>query len=725
MKLEKIYLASAILGGLMMTSCSDLLDVDHPSEQDPKLTFSSVEDATTAINGIYVLFAEDPFTSRMSNVWMQNTDVETQNPNAGRPSGGHRSDIWGLQAAMDVSFGDIYNAWNNCLNAIELANKAIDGVNTSKSTDSNILQIQGEAACLKAWRYLMMCNFWGDVPYYDTSSKWGDELDKNRTDKNYIYSGCLRDLVKYEPNMKWSDQNTGGIERMNRDFAIGLIAKMALFRAGYGMTSDGTMKKADDYLDVNGDAALAVTYTDVNGTEKTARNRQEYYQMAKDYCMKLIQMKGRELNPDYKAAFNNEVNRLVKNNDEVLYEVAFLESKGGDVGWCIGVTNTNAKTKGTTTNQVGINPIYYMSFADNDVRRDATCSRYQHDNDTIKVNETGKNGFSAYSMNVAKWDRFLCPAALGAGSSKGTGINWPLMRYSEVLLMLAEAENELNGPTALAKEQLRKVRARAFNGAPNYSEQVDNYVANLNSKEAFFEAIVNERAWEFGGECLRKWDLQRWNNYGEKLNDNIYQQLCYGIASIPEILENDPSVAQKYPDYVKYLDKADRLYYHKEKGTKDVAGLFWYNDKYKIDTRDVGSDSIFYCNWGRQMIKTTTVYLYNGKEYESASKVTNSETGVVTYTLGTAPNSVVVTVNKGEDTNITRRRTYSGSDYSARIYRGYTGDTGKGTGAVPYVLPIGTTTLSSSKVLNNNGYCFGYDGEGTNVKITVVETPYK
>ena len=115
MKLEKIYLASAILGGLMMTSCSDLLDVDHPSEQDPKLTFSSVEDATTAINGIYVLFAEDPFTSRMSNVWMQNTDVETQNPNAGRPSGGHRSDIWGLQAAMDVSFGDIYNAWNNCL----------------------------------------------------------------------------------------------------------------------------------------------------------------------------------------------------------------------------------------------------------------------------------------------------------------------------------------------------------------------------------------------------------------------------------------------------------------------------------------------------------------------------------------------------------------------------------------------------------------------------------
>lgn len=721
MKLKKLYIAMALMGGISLTSCSDLLDVEHPSEQDPKLTFSSVEDATTAINGIYVLFCEDPFTSRMSNVWMQNTDVETQAPNSGRPSGGHRSDIWGLQAAQDVSFGDIYKAWNNCLEAIELANKAIDGINSSEigKSDANIQQIQGEAACLKAWRYLMMCNYWGDVPYYENSSKWGDVLDKPRTDKNYIYSGCLRELVKYEPQMKWSDQNTGGIERMNRDFAIGLIAKMALFRAGYGMTADGTMKYADEYLDVANDEALAVTYTDLSGASKTARTRADYYQMAKDYCQKLIFLKGRELNPDYSAAFNNEVNRVVKNNDEVLYEVAFLEGKGGDVGWCIGVTNTNAKTKGTTTNQVGINPIYYMSFADGDIRRDATCSRYSHDNDTIKV------AASSQGMNVTKWDRFLCPAALGAGSSKGTGINWPLMRYAEVLLMLAEAENELNGPTALAKEQLLKVRTRAFAGADNFSEQVTNYVNNLNSKADFFNAIVNERAWEFGGECIRKWDLQRWNNYGEKINDNIYQQLCYGIACNPEIIENVPEVANKYPDYVNYLDKADRLYYHKVKATKLSSELTWYNDKYMIDTKDVGKDSVNYINWGKQMLRTTTVYIYDGKEYTSASKVTDNEAGTITYTLGTAPNSIEVTIAKGDDTNITRKRTYTGSDYTTRIYRGYTGDEGKGTGAVPSYLPIGTTTLSSSAVLNNNGYIFGYDGEGTNVVIAVATSVYK
>jgi hypothetical protein len=109
----------------------------------------------------------------------------------------------------------------------------------------------------------------------------------------------------------------------------------------------------------------------------------------------------------------------------------------------------------------------------------------------------------------------------GSSSSKGTGINWPLMRYSDVLLMLAEAENEINGgPTGLGREALAKVRRRAFD-AEFQTAKVDNYIANLNSKEAFLEAIVNERAWEFGGECLRKFDLVRWNIYGRKIVESM------------------------------------------------------------------------------------------------------------------------------------------------------------------------------------------------------------
>src|SRR5207237_9400156 len=84
--------------------------------------------------------------------------------------------------------------------------------------------------------------------------------------------------------------------------------------------------------------------------------------------------------------------------------------------------------------------------------------------------------------------------------------------------MVAEAENEVNyGPTALAQEALLKVRQRAFPAAL-WNTKVDAYIASVSAgKDAFFNAIVNERAWELGGENIRKFDLVRWNLYSKKI----------------------------------------------------------------------------------------------------------------------------------------------------------------------------------------------------------------
>ncbi len=719
MKLKNKYIIATMMlsGVISLTSCNDILNVDHPSESDINFVFSNTDDATTAINGVYVKFCEDPFTSRMSNCWMQNTDVEMTCPNSGNPSGGHRSDLWGLQAYADISFTDIYKAWNNNLETIELANNVIKGCETSSiSSNSEIKQIKGEAICLKAWRYLMLCNFWGDVPYYDSPSAYGDVLDKPKTDKNIIFSRCLQQLVDVEGDMKWSDVNTSGIERCPRDFALGVIAKMALFRAGYGMTKDGTMKTADQYLDTSSDS-LAVTYTDINGTEKTARTCDEYYALAENYCKKLIQLKDRSLRSSYGEVFEDQENYTHKNNDEILYEVAFVQSRGGDVGWCIGVTNTGTCTNGTTTNQVGINPLYYMSFADNDVRRDVTCSRYQHVNDSIDV-------CASTGMNIAKWDRYEAATSLGSTSSKGTGINWPMMRYSEVLLMLAEAENHLNGPTALAKEQLTKVRARAFKGSSTYDKDVTAYVDSVSaSKDKFFNAIVDERAWEFGGECIRKWDLSRWNIYGDKINQTIHNMNAWGISTVNDLM-NNASVMSKYPDAVNYKNWANALYYKKVKGTTKKTDLVWINNKYSYnDSTAIATTSSV--KWGSNMIKSITTYIYKDVEYTTKpTKTEDTSAGTVSYKLS---DKVTVTINKGDPTGITKRMVYEECDWAARIFRGYTGDTSSGTGAVPYLMPIGTTTLTSSSVLNNDGYGFSstYTGAGTNVIYATIETDYK
>lgn len=644
----KKYIIILVCGLLFaFTSCGDFLDVDSPSAFPPHYVFSNSEETKKELMGVYAMFAQDSYTSRMSAVWMQNTDVEVSLPGA-NPEG-NRRDIWSLEGGRLEGFKDIFNAWQDNYLAIDRANQCIEGISHSPIANEPAMKMMlGEAYCLRAYRYFLLCNFWGDVPYFREAAKYGSELDKPKTDKNYIYTGILQDMINVESNMYFADQFGDGIERMNREFALGLIARIALFRAGYGTTKDGSMKRADDYMDVAGDAGLAVKYT-YNGVEKTARTSGEYYQLAKDYCEKLIAQKDRALNPDFMSIFKNECEWVKKVNDDVLYEVAYGDvNGGGDVGWCIGVAVTGG-SKGKTTIQVGLSPAYYYSFDRSDLRRDATVSKisYTDDKNQAVVSPT--------SLGVAKWNRLWLKSNPGAESSKGTGINWPLMRYSDILLMLAEAENELNGPTQLAKNALSRVRERAFS-ATDRNKKVTEYVNNLTSKEQFFNAVVDERAWEFGGECLRKFDLGRWNIYGKKIIETKTILDNIGKAAY-ELNLNDPNVA-------KYTDYADVIYYQKKNGT-----IVFLNDYYKateipqkvVDAKELdkpgNADAYAKIDWGRALYKR---------------------------------------VGKAEP------YTYESADLTQRSWRGYTDPTG--IAPVPFLLPISSSTVGDSKFLNNDGY---------------------
>lgn len=640
------YIILACLGVLSLVSCKNYLEVDSPSTFDKTYVFSNTTDAKKALMGAYSLFGDDAFTSRMSCVWMQNSDVEAMQPSAA-PDGSRR-DVWSLEAKGLTGFGDIYKAWQNNYLAVDRANQCIEGIKESAIADNpEMKQMLGEAYCIKAFRYYLLCNYWGDVPYFSQAARAGMQLDVPKTDKNFIYTACIQDLVNSEGDMYFADEFADGIERMNREFAMGMIARMALFRAGYGMTKAGTMKRADDYLNVASNDSLAVTYT-YNGTQKVARTSQEYYQLASDYCQKLIAMKDRALNPDFGKIFRNECVLSKPVDDDVLYEVAFLKDYGGDVGWCVGTTVTGG-THGTTTIQLNLAPTYYFSFDDADSRRDVTISRvnYTGDNDQAVAGITG--------LSCGKWNRLW--SINETGSSKGTGINWPLMRYSDVLLMLAEAENELHGPNDLAKNTLKRVRQRAF-PASAQATKVDNYIATLTSKQDFFNAVVNERAWEFGGECLRKFDLVRWNIYGQKIVetekalDNIGKAV-YGLEL------NNPDVAQ-------YANLAYKLYYRVNNGT-----VVFLNTKYNPDVIP------------EHIVDVTELDAEGNEDAYAAASWASS-----LYSYVTDP--------------VTGDRTYSSSTYTTRSWRGYTDVTG--VSAVPYLLPLSTTTVGASNYLNNDGY---------------------
>lgn len=493
MRIKNILLTLSLL--VALSGCQDFLEPNSISTFDTNYVFSNVDDARRGVNAIYVQFGVDGFRSRLSNNMTGNTDIEHS---SGWTSSSDRYQIWNLQALE--SNGDLRQFWNAAFTAIRDANIAIEGIEASEALNSNdvatsnmMYHLLGEAYTLRAYWYSMLVYYFGDIPNVRVAPKAGNDFLLPKEDRNVILSQVIEDMINIEEKMMWAEQVPNGIEQVNREYTLGLIARIALQRGGYYLTPNLEMVRDADYLD--------------------------YYQIAKQYTAKLMALKDRPLPADFRQVFLNECKFIAPVNDDILFEVPFAIGNG-DVGWNIGITVIGGATAqhsfGSGNNYMAIPPSYYFSFDTLDIRRDVTCGLY-------RVNTEYKEEFVSGPTNIAqgKWSRYFLDNPPGASSAKGTGINWPMLRYADVLLMFAEAENELNGPTAEAQAAFKRVRQRAFPDAV-WSEKADNYTARAAaSKESFFNAIVDERAWEFGGEMIRKYELIRWNIYSEKVLETV------------------------------------------------------------------------------------------------------------------------------------------------------------------------------------------------------------
>ncbi|MHB9142987.1 MAG: RagB/SusD family nutrient uptake outer membrane protein, partial [Paludibacter sp.] len=78
----KKYILIFLSIAMILSSCTDFFQVDSPSTFDSNYVFSNSGDAKKMVLGVYALFAQDSYTSRASNVWLQNTDVEATAPGA-------------------------------------------------------------------------------------------------------------------------------------------------------------------------------------------------------------------------------------------------------------------------------------------------------------------------------------------------------------------------------------------------------------------------------------------------------------------------------------------------------------------------------------------------------------------------------------------------------------------------------------------------------------------
>ena len=681
MKKKILYIAAFALT-VGFSSCEDTLETESLSTDNLEYLCSNPTDARKMIDHVYSYFCEDTYTSRMSTNWMQNTDVEAGFLTKANTSEASRRGIWALNASQ---FSDIRNAWDNSLKAIDFANQCIAGIENSdmyKNGDKDMKQLHGEAYCLRAYWYWLMCNFWADVPFAtEPTTKENYSQAGGRVDKNIIYTHLIQDLINVEEEMQWASAIT--VERMNREFALGFIVKLAMFRAGYSMQADGTMARSSQTGE-----EYAVKYVDEKGTEQTATSADDYYKVAKAYAMKLIKLKDRVLNTNFKEVFDNEINGCNPSDGDVLFEMGFVPNSGGDIGWCHGLSVV-ASSKGAGTTYANLTPSYACSFNEQDQRLPVTCANFRW------LNDNKQAAVDALGVQPAKWCRM--DLTVTNVKDKGTGINWPVLRYADVLLMLAEADNEINGaPTALAKQMLTRVRERAFAKASNKSAMVTEYINNLNSKEAFFNAIVDERAWEFGGENIRKFDLVRWNNYSSKVVDAIEWIRSVAMNYSQTSIVNGEFVYDKNQEILD-MGVANRLYYRYTKGEVIFENnYFTYRDKKSSpyntaerladdDIKSAGATftGLKYVNFLEDMMSVSDTNPETKEKYGTDEEGNTIKKGVFNERIRYSWIGITEGVldNGTEDLSSIRRK------------------------PAPYVLPIPTErVMSSNGVLSNDGY---------------------
>lgn len=529
-----------------LASCNDFLDVESPSTFDRNYIFESESEIGTAVNGIYVpMVSGKGWVGVLAKKMLFNTDVEfttcTTSSNL-------------KECAFVPSTGDISSyddIWAGMYDGINRANDVIEGIEQSalfasadKTQPSKLMHYYGEAKVLRAMYYFELVRNWGDVPYRRKPAGNKDELFIGTTDRDTILTDMINDLIEAEPTMLYAESSDRGCEAASREFCQALIARMALCRGGWSLRPDyddpsaiGTMKRSDDW--------------------------QEYYRIAEEYAEKVVKEGKHSLSRTFRQVWVDECNWIVPVNDDNIFDVPAKVGGSGEIGYSLGtyiVSQKNDEGQNASNAPYGYSSggdklalTYMLSFDRKDLRRDITCELFRYENyGTMSLTQKPIAGLTVF---CGKFNRLFMENPLGSTSNKGTGINWPYMRYADVLLMYAEAVNENhNGPTEEAREALRTVRRRAFS-SEDWAEKVDAYVNALTTKKAFFDAIVQERAWELGGEKIRRYDLARWNLYGETLYNLYHDWIQLGKVARTKELANttkpfaDPTYDERFDDY--------------------------------------------------------------------------------------------------------------------------------------------------------------------------------
>lgn len=481
----------AIVTGLFIlalssNSCKKFLTLSPDSAFDETYVFGSVNDAYSAVLGTYATLAGDRgYGGRIQYYFSNDCDESYCNASNTMSIGGDNGPKALVRYNALATNTELDAEWNIYYAGIDRANNCIKNIpamdlynNGTDSEKASLRRLHGEVLTLRAQYFFDIIKFWGDVPAPYIPSTDQPDLSLPATNRDSIYDHILNDLAMAATLLPWrGDPGVAVDERITKGAAKALRARIALFRGGYSLrAASRQMERPADYL--------------------------KYYQIARNECNDIITSTKHKLNPSFIAVFKDHFDAHKIEPSEVLFQVGLSGGTGvsdGRVGFIDG-TRVNRNGMGSSWAL----PTYFYKFDSLDARRDVTIASYTID---ASGYYTGiATVYGPFVMAKFRRDWHTNPITPPSSNNSYTGISWPMIRYSDVLLMFAEAENELHHePTADAIRAFKEVRVRGFDGDESKIGDIPS------GYDEFFTAITNERMFEFGGEGLRKWDLIRWN----------------------------------------------------------------------------------------------------------------------------------------------------------------------------------------------------------------------
>lgn len=512
-KNKLVYVLGALLS-MGVVSCD--LTEKPTSFYEMDTYFTTADKAKMAVIGIYDCLAAEESYGQYVMPFASSDDMYMVRGTA--TGDGTRRDI--SHYALTSSNTWVASVWNYIYEGIDRANTAIAGIEKMPGYENSdeLKELVAQARFLRAFLAFDLVRYWGDVPFKTTSTGSFGDTAQPRTEREKIYDQIIIDLDFAKIHLKPGNE-VASSEVPCRGAARALLMRVYLQRAGYSLDrTTRTLTRPDD--------ATRKNYFDAVIEEWKAFGTEGYHNF---------------YGAGYEELFKN-YSKLVLNNQESLWEIAFEPNNGqkDNAGYWATyngplVDAPDAGSGAANQNFFGranaffiVLPYWGDFYDDNDVRRDVNFVDYVYrwvkkDKAQVKMSVCQEISKNMYRY-PGKWRReWMAP---GFVDPNHTGVNYCPLRYADVVLMAAEAYNEIND-TPKAWELLNDVRARAHAteiNSSNYASLMKApkvydlpFISDGDEAGKFRTALYWERAFETAYEGQRKFDLIRWGVLGDAL----------------------------------------------------------------------------------------------------------------------------------------------------------------------------------------------------------------